>query len=159
MDELRHLLNCEEWLDAFTKLRNVNRKTKSKGAKEISLKLNRPAVFRLGTKASFHGPGRVCNFAQNSGRGCGRMGYQRRKYYVLSSYITNGVPMNALKAKCKQVAVRRELHRKLTVILNSSNRLAASALTSTINNAYLAATNPQEYQRLIDRVLRTGASR
>jgi hypothetical protein len=67
--------------------------------------------------------------------------------------------MNALKAKSKQVAVRRELHRKLTVILDSSNRLAASALTSTINNAYLAATNPQEYQRLIDRVLRIGASR
>jgi guanylate kinase len=60
--------------------------------------------------------------------------------------------MNEMKAKSKQAA-RRELHRKLTVILDS-NRLAASALTSTINNAYLAATNPQEYQRLIDRVLR-----
>ena len=60
--------------------------------------------------------------------------------------------MNEMKAKSKQAAARRELHRKLTVILDS-NRLAASALTSTINNAYLAATNPQEYQRLIDRVL------
>jgi hypothetical protein len=65
--------------------------------------------------------------------------------------------MNEMKAKPKQAAARRELHRKLTVILDNSNRLAASALTSTINNAYLAATNPQAYHRLIDRVLLTGA--
>ena len=35
MDELRHLLKCQECLDALAKLRNENRKTKSKGAQEI----------------------------------------------------------------------------------------------------------------------------
>ena len=35
MDELRHLLKCQECLDALAKLRNENRKTKSKGTKEI----------------------------------------------------------------------------------------------------------------------------
>ena len=34
MDELRHLLKCEECLDALAKLRNENRKTKTKGAKD-----------------------------------------------------------------------------------------------------------------------------
>jgi hypothetical protein len=50
MDELRHFLNCEEWLDPLAKLRNENRKTKSKGAKEISLKLNRPRGVSFGER-------------------------------------------------------------------------------------------------------------
>ena len=35
MDELRHLLKCEECLHALAKLRAESRKAKSKGAKDI----------------------------------------------------------------------------------------------------------------------------
>jgi hypothetical protein len=35
MDELRHLLKCEECLHALAKLRNESRKAKSKGARDI----------------------------------------------------------------------------------------------------------------------------